>query len=61
MKPKKLNRVALLLRWAGKYKYYIHLAVLLALISGLAVTVLYYAVYKIIEAVYASGFSSKGF
>jgi ATP-binding cassette subfamily B protein len=61
MKSKKASRLALLLHWAGKDKWYIYLAVLLALISGLAVAVLYYAVYSIIDAVYVSGFSSERF
>jgi ATP-binding cassette subfamily B protein len=61
MNKQKRGRIALLLHWAGKDKYYIYLAVLLALISGLAVAALYYAVYSIIEAVYVSGFSPERF
>lgn len=61
MNRKKHGRIARLLHWAGKDKYYIYLAVLLALISGLAVAVFYYAVYSIIEAVYVSGFSPEEF
>jgi ATP-binding cassette subfamily B protein len=61
MNRQKRGRIALLLHWAGKDKYYIYLAVLLALISGLAVAVPYYIVYKVIEAVYISYFSSEGF
>ncbi|MDR1250859.1 MAG: ABC transporter ATP-binding protein/permease [Treponema sp.] len=61
MNKQKHGRIALLLRWAGRDKYYIYAAVLLALISGLAVAVLYYAVYSVIGAVYASGFSPERF
>ncbi|MFV0352431.1 MAG: ABC transporter ATP-binding protein [Oscillospiraceae bacterium] len=61
VKEKKKNRVAQLLRWAGKDKYYLYFAIFLALISGVSVAIPYYSIFKILEAVYQNGFSPEGF
>lgn len=52
MKSKTFNQLNTLLKWAGKDKYYIYLAVVLSFISGLCTMIPYYGVYKVIEAVY---------
>ncbi|WP_041230153.1 ABC transporter ATP-binding protein [Deferribacteres bacterium DY0037] len=43
----------LLLKWAGRDRYLLYLSVILAFISGLFTMVPYYAVYRIMVAVYA--------
>lgn len=53
MKKSKKNLVLQLLKWAGKDRYYLYLSVILSLISGLSTAVPYYAVYKILENIYA--------
>ncbi|ADD67734.1 ABC transporter related protein [Denitrovibrio acetiphilus DSM 12809] len=51
MKNKEL--IMLLLKWAGRDRYLLYLSVILAFISGLFTMVPYYAVYRIMVAVYA--------
>lgn len=50
---KKKSPVALLLRWAGKEKYWMYLAVLLSFISGFLTMVPYYVIYKLMETIYS--------
>lgn len=45
--------IMLLLKWAGRDRYLLYLSVILAFISGLFTMVPYYAVYRIMVAVYA--------
>lgn len=49
---KKESPIKLLLKWAGKEKYWMYLAVVLSLFSGLCTMVPYYGIYKLIDAVY---------
>lgn len=49
---KKKNPIALLLQWAGREKYWLYLAVLLSFFSGLCITVPYYGIYRLMEAMY---------
>lgn len=55
MKQKKNNRVAVLLHWAGKHKFWLFLAILLSLFSGLCTMVPYIGIYRLIDA----GFSGN--
>ncbi|ARC86701.1 ABC transporter family protein [Clostridium argentinense CDC 2741] len=59
MKQKEKNPILLLLKWAGKDKYYLYLSVILSLISGLSTMIPYYGVYKIMENVYNNIFSKE--
>ena len=52
MKEKKENRIALLLRWSGKQKNWLFLAILMSLISGLCIIVPYIGIYRLLEAVF---------
>lgn len=56
---KENNLVLLLLKWAGKDKYYLYLSVLCALISGLSTAIPYYAVYKTMESIYEHSFTKE--
>ncbi len=49
---KKQSPVKLLLKWAGREKYWMYLAILLSLVSGLCTMVPYYGVYRLMDAVY---------
>lgn len=49
---KKQSPVRLLLKWAGREKYWMYLAILLSLVSGLCTMVPYYGVYRLMDAVY---------
>lgn len=53
MKQKKKNRVALLLHWAGGHKFWLFLAVLLSLISGLCAMIPYICIYQLMDAGFA--------
>ena len=53
MKPEKKNRVALLLRWAGKNRIWLFLAVFLSFISGLCTMVPYLGIYRLMNAVFS--------
>lgn len=50
MKQKKNNRVAVLLHWAGKHKFWLFLAILLSLFSGLCTMVPYIGIYRLMDA-----------
>lgn len=52
MKEKKENRIALLLRWSGKQKNWLFLAILMSLISGLCIIVPYIGIYRLLEAAF---------
>lgn len=52
MNNKKKGLVSLLLKWAGKDKYYIYLSILCSFISGALTMVPYYVIYKVLESVY---------
>lgn len=53
MKQKKKNRVALLLHWAGSHKFWLFLAVLLSLISGLCTMIPYVGIYQLMNAAFS--------
>lgn len=53
MKQKKKNRVALLLHWAGGHKFWLFLAVLLSLVSGLCTMIPYIGIYQLMDAGFA--------
>lgn len=59
MKQKGKNPVLPLLKWAGRDKYYLCASMLLSLVSGLSTMIPYYAVYKIIEKVYAQALTKE--
>lgn len=50
---KKENSVRLLLKWAGREKYWMYLAIFLSFISGLCTMAPYYGIYQLMEAVYS--------
>ena len=53
MKQKKEKRVALLLHWAGEQKYWLFLAILLSMCSGLCIIVPYIGIYRLMDATFA--------
>lgn len=53
MKQKKKNRVALLLHWAGGHKFWLFLAILLSLVSGLCTMIPYIGIYQLMDAGFA--------
>ncbi len=59
MKQKGKSPIPLLLKWAGKDKYYLCASMLLSLISGLSTMVPYYAVCRIMESVYTHRFTKE--
>lgn len=50
MEKRYKNSISLLLHWAGKDKYWLYLAVLFSVISGLCTMVPYYGIYRLMEA-----------
>lgn len=50
MEKRYKNSISLLLRWAGKDKYWLYLAILFSVISGLCTMVPYYGIYRLMEA-----------
>lgn len=50
MKKRYKNSISLLLHWAGKDKYWLYLAILFSVISGLCTMVPYYGIYRLMEA-----------
>ena len=50
MKQKKENSVALLLHWAGEQKFWLFLAILLSMCSGLCIIVPYIGIYRLMYA-----------
>lgn len=52
MKQQKENRVALLLKWAGEQKFWLLLAILLAMASGLCIIVPYIGIYRLMDAAF---------
>ena len=51
-KEKKSSNIKLLLRWAGKEKYWMYLAVILSFFSGNLYHDTYYGIYNLMSAVY---------
>lgn len=49
---KKENPIKLLLKWAGKEKYWLYLSVILSFISGICIMIPYYGIYQLMDAVY---------
>ncbi len=49
---KKENTIRLLIRWAGKDKYYLYLSIICSFLSGLCTMIPYYGVYQLISNVY---------
>ncbi len=54
---KKKKPIALLLGWAGREKYWMYLAVLLSFFSGLCITVPYYGIYRLMDAIYKNTYT----
>ena len=52
MKQKKENSVALLLHWAGEQKFWLFLAILLSMCSGLCIIVPYIGIYRLMDATF---------
>lgn len=52
MKKKKENSVALLLHWAGEQKFWLFLAILLSMCSGLCIIVPYIGIYRLMDATF---------
>lgn len=52
MMNKKENPIKLLLKWAGKEKYWLYLSIILSLISGICIMIPYYGIYQLMDAVY---------
>ena len=52
MKKKKENSVALLLHWAGEQKFWLFLAILLSMCSGLCIFVPYIGIYRWMDATF---------
>ncbi len=55
MKQKKENSVALLLHWAGEQKFWLFLAILLSMCSGLCIIVPYIGIYRLMDFAYVPG------
>ena len=51
---KKENSIKLLLKWAGKDKRYLFLAVFCSFISGLCTMLPYYGIYRLLNAIYSN-------
>lgn len=51
MQQKEENPIFLLLKWAGRDKYYLYLSILAAFISGLCTAVPYFALYRLMDSV----------
>ena len=49
MKQKKENSVALLLHWAGEQKFWLFLAILLSMCSGLCIIIPYIGIYRLMD------------
>ena len=54
MKQKKENSVALLLHWAGEQKFWLFLAILLSMCSGLCIIIPYIGIYGLMDATFNS-------
>lgn len=52
MRQKKENRVALLLDWAGDQKFWLFLAILLSMVSGLCIIIPYIGIYRLMDAAF---------
>lgn len=50
---KKKKPIALLLRWAGREKYWMYFAVILSFFSGLCTIIPYMGIYRLIDAIYS--------
>lgn len=52
MLEKRDSSIRLLLKWAGKDKYFLYLSVFCSLISGLCTMIPYYGIYQVLTAIY---------
>ena len=59
MKQKKVNRVALLLHWAGEQKSWLFLAVFLSAAGGLCIVVPYMGIYQLMDAAFSGTCTTK--
>ena len=59
MKQKKVNRVALLLHWAGEQKVWLFLAVFLSAAGGLCIVVPYMGIYQLMDAAFSGTCTTK--
>lgn len=59
MKQKKENSMALLLHWAGEQKFWLFLAILLSMCSGLCIIVPYIGIYRLMDATFNNGIEIK--
>lgn len=55
---KQQNPIRLLLKWAGREKYWMYLAIGLSFVSGLCTMVPYYGIYRLMDAVYTGTFTA---
>lgn len=58
MKQKKVNRVALLLNWAGSQKIWLVLSIFLSLLSGICTMIPYIGIYRLMDSAF-SGICTK--
>ena len=56
---KKNSPIKLLLKWAGREKYWIYLSIFLSLISGICTMIPYYGIYRLMDAVYNNTCTSE--
>ena len=56
---KKKSPIKLLLKWAGREKYWIYLSILLSFISGICTMIPYYGIYRLMDAVYNNTCTSE--
>lgn len=49
---KKKSRIKLLLKWAGRERYWMYLSVVLSFFSGLCTVIPYYSIYRLMDAIY---------
>ena len=56
---KKKSPIKLLLKWAGREKYWIYLSIFLSLISGICTMIPYYGIYRLMDAVYNNTCTSE--
>ena len=59
MEKRYKNSISLLLHWAGKDKYWLYLAILFSVISGLCTMVPYYGIYRLMEACFQGNLTTN--
>lgn len=59
MNKNKVNRVSLLLGWAGENKFWLFLSVLMSFISGLCTMIPYMGIYRLMDAAFMGALTEK--